>query len=398
MNKHLQLIKEKAKSKQKRQMVDKNKVFTLFDLIFVSCFVIITTLALVFSSPIEIFINKSNNEQVSKITISQGVKAHILNVGQAGCTIVELPNNKILVYDTGLKESFNHIKNYLTKEIETSVIDYLILSHTDSDHIGGAEDVLNLFEVKNIIRPVVKSAHPNFNETNNISNLEDFSVVQDELYANVLNKVYTENAEVFIADYNNIETLNQSFDGDDYNIELYIPTFYKSSNSNDFSIVVTITHQGKTLMLTGDATHKSEKNLLENYALPDVDFMVLAHHGSSNSSSFEFLQKVKPEYVYISAGKNNSYNHPHEETLNKLKLLGVEEEKLYVTYNCGDIVLAYNGQVVQHYLNNHSIKVWYIVVGLYLVVLFSYYPKIKKYIVYTYVKIRRNKKKTNSNI
>ena len=387
------ITKEKALIKKLKNKTNKhvsnNKIFTLFDFIFSICFIIVLTLGFIFAPKIDKKINNVQNEISNRISIEAGVKAHFLDVGQAGCVIIELPNNKILMYDTGLETTSEKIVNYIKKNIKTRVIDYLILSHTDSDHIGGACAILENFKINNIVRPVVKSTHTNFDESLNYININEFSTLNEPLYANVLNKIYQENATVFVADYKNIEQLNNVFDGDECNIEFYLPYYYTSSNMNDFSSIITITYMGKTLMLTGDATERTEKNILKNYSVPDIDFLLLAHHGSNTSSSFEFLQKTLPEYVYVSVGKDNSFNHPHTETLNKLDYLGVKYEKIYLTANCGDIILAFNGSVVENYFNAYKIRINLILTGIGLIILIAYIPKLKKFIKHIVKKKRK---------
>lgn len=368
---------------------EKDNIFNIIDVIFISCFLLAIILGFVFSKTINKTINNITNEVVSKITINNGVKAHVLNVGQAECVIVELPDNKLLMYDTGLEENANYIINYVNKNCETRVIDYLILSHTDADHIGGACKILDRYEIKNIVRPIVKSNHENFKEHED--ELNKITAINDELYAQVLTKIYNENANVYFADYKNVDELNNVFDGQNYNIQFYLPHFYTSSELNDFSSVITITYMGQTLMITGDATERTEKSLLKNYQVPDVNFIVLAHHGSNTSSSFKFLSIVKPEYVYISVGKNNTYNHPHVETLNKLDYLNIKPERIYLTSNCEDIILAFNGEKIENYYDAIKINIILVLIGLVIVVIFVYIPKIRKIFKLINVKNRRKK-------
>lgn len=365
---------------------------SLFDIIFISILLIITIFGMVFSFSLNRVFNNVKVEQTPKISINNALEAHILDVGQAECILVKLPENKLLVYDTGLEENGKFILNYIKNNLNKTVIDYLILSHTDLDHIGGAICLIDNLEVKNIVRPIVKSVNSTFDETNLVANY-NFSALDDETYANTLKKIYEETEFVYEADYKNVENLNNLFDGDSYNIEFYIPHYYTSSNMNDFSSVITITYMGKTLMITGDATERTEKNLLNNYSVPNVDFLIVAHHGSSTSSSFEFLEKIRPEYAYISVDKNNTYGHPSQETLNKLIYLNVKETRIYSTAKLGTVVLAFNGKNIENTFNAFSIKTGYIIVGLWIVVIVLYIPKFKKIKKLIIVKIRRNRAK-----
>lgn len=365
------------KVKQKKRAYSKDKIFNLVDFIFIPLFICVVVLGFVFASNIDLKINKIDKDVVNKITINNAVKAHFLDVDQATCVLVELPDDKLIVYDTGFEENGIYISKFINKTLKRDSIDLLILSHTDSDHIGGAPYLLDNFKVLNIVRPITKSSNEIYNEAE--ENLDNkYTVLNDSLYATVLQKIYAENCNVYESDYKNIEHLNSVFDTKCCNLQFYIPQFYKSSNSNDFSCCLTITYMGQTLMLTGDLTQRSEQNLLDNYSLPDVNFLLIAHHGSKDGSSLKFLQKVLPEYAYISAGKDNSYNHPSYDTLNKLNFLNISQERIYITSESGNILLAFNGAKIQNYIDKINIKTAYILIGIILVVIMLYLPKITK--------------------
>ena len=94
----------------------------------------------------------------------------------------------------------------------------------------------------------------------------------------------------------------------------------------------------------GDATSNVEKDLLNNNINLKSDVLKVGHHGSNYSSTIDFLNEVKPEYAIIEVGKNNSYNHPRQETLDKLKDLNA---KVYRTDLDGTIVATSDGNSIK---------------------------------------------------
>ena len=86
-------------------------------------------------------------------------------------------------------------------------------------------------------------------------------------------------------------------------------------------------------MFMGDASTKTEKEIMSIYNLPDIDVLKVGHHGSITSSSKEFINEINPKYSIISVGKNNRYGHPNNEVLDNLK-----ESKIYRTDEDGSIM------------------------------------------------------------
>ena len=94
-------------------------------------------------------------------------------------------------------------------------------------------------------------------------------------------------------------------------------------NENDSSLVFYIESNTKRLLFMGDASFKSEESIMSQYELEQVDILKVGHHGSRTSSSLSFLKKVKPRLALISAGKNNKFNHPHKEIINRFNQLKI---------------------------------------------------------------------------
>jgi beta-lactamase superfamily II metal-dependent hydrolase len=120
-------------------------------------------------------------------------------------------------------------------------------------------------------------------------------------------------------------------------------TFYSPNESyysdvNKFSPIIVLEYKNKRIMLTGDATIENEQQVLQNFTLPQVDVLKLGHHGSNTSTSSELLAQINITYAVVSAGKNNSYGHPHQETINRLIYSGVSENNIFNTSVNGNIL------------------------------------------------------------
>ena len=104
-----------------------------------------------------------------------------------------------------------------------------------------------------------------------------------------------------------------------FEIECLAPIYTSYGNMNDYSAVVMIRYGETEILFTGDAEKTSELEMLaQNKEALDADILKVGHHGSSTATSEEFLDAATPEYAVISCGKNNQYNHPHSEVIERL--------------------------------------------------------------------------------
>jgi len=101
--------------------------------------------------------------------------------------------------------------------------------------------------------------------------------------------------------------------------KLYFLQTKEYDNENDNSNVIYTELNGYKFMFMGDASSITEKEILNEYNLPDIDVLKVGHHGSKTSSSIEFIDEINPEYSIISVGKNNRYGHPNKEALENLE-------------------------------------------------------------------------------
>lgn len=246
---------------------------------------------------------------------------HFLDVGQADSMIV-VDGGKVLMIDTGdwpSGETKTYMLNYI-RNLGISEIDYLVLTHPDADHIGGAPEVINNFTVKNCIMPNATSTSKTFERT--LDALEDRNV-------NVILPV----------------------PGTDYTLEnatfrILAPLKDNYNDSNDHSVVLRLLYGERSILFTGDAEKLSEADMVARYTEEDLsaDVLKIGHHGSVTSSSPDFLALVKPSYAVISCGVGNKYGHPHDETIYRLEALNIP---IYRTDRQGTIVLKTDGTTLE---------------------------------------------------
>ena len=278
---------------------------------------------------------------------------HMVDVGQGDCIILQLPDGKTMIIDGGKRSAKNIVLNYI-ESAGIKVFDYLILTHTDEDHVGSLDDVLLNTTVKNIYMPDI-----------------DTSVITTKVYRDFNDAVKKEKAEEGAAvHYNAVgQTIVSGDEANPYCFYWFTPSetllkkLRKSQNAhtvNSVSNIMLLEYSGRKIMLTGDATAETEAEFVETlkaglhlnpmtnrtFTVADVNVDILksGHHGSDTSSSAEFVSLIDPEYALISVGKGNSYKHPKDEVLQRYKNYIKDETtgkyNLYRTDECGNVTVT----------------------------------------------------------
>lgn len=196
------------------------------------------------------------------------------------------------------------------KSMGISKFDVVIGTHPHEDHIGGLDAVINNFDIGKIYMPKV---------SNNTKTFEDVLLA-------IQNKGLTVTTPVPMTSF----TL-----GGEVQSTILAPNSQSYSELNSYSIVLKVTFNGRSFIFTGDAEVDSEKEVIAKGYDLNSDVLKVGHHGSVSSTSTDFLKAISPEYAVIFVGVNNTYVHPHQETLDKLNAAGV---KIYRTdLSGGDI-------------------------------------------------------------
>lgn len=249
------------------------------------------------------------NESISNDTELSGdvLQIHHIDVGQADSTLMILPNNETILIDTGhWEDDGQKVIEYLESE-DINRIDHLVSTHPDADHIGGNSNIIQTYE----------------DNEGGIGKIYGSGVQKTtQTYEEYLDTVDRYDKEILIVDNKD----NIPIESDKIDIKLLNPqpkTGREEPNTN--SIVMKINYDGFKYLLTGDAESEVENRLVKNRS-DELDSTVykVGHHGSSTSSTAQFIQAVNPEVAVISSRYNSPYDHPTEEVLNRFDRNGIE--------------------------------------------------------------------------
>ena len=250
----------------------------------------------------------SANSQVSEI-----LEVYYLDVGQGDAEILRIGNDAMLI-DAGTNESTNTLLADI-KNLGITSFDYVIGTHPHEDHIGGMDAIINQFGVESVLMPDVTSA--------------------TQTYKDVMAAVQKKNLSV-----------NHAVSGSHFNMgpvtfSVLAPNSSSYSDLNNYSIVLQATYGNESFLFTGDAQNVSEAEILSKGYNIKSDVLKVGHHGSSTSTSADFLKAVTPTYAVIEVGQENSYGHPTKQTLDKLK---AAEVTVYRTDQNGIIEIKSDGK------------------------------------------------------
>ena len=240
------------------------------------------------------------------------LSAHFIDVGQGDCTLF-VSGDETMLIDSGEYNYRDTVVDYL-KEMGITELDYIVTTHAHSDHMGSMAYVIENIDVENII----------YSEPTD-------SAMSKKFYGDFLDAVEKTDAEIIIAEPDYTFTLGEA--------ECKILAPYELSNEeNDNSVVMLISVDSASFLMTGDAEKAVEKKILEKY--PDLNATILkaGHHGSKTSSHKDFIKTINAETAIICVGEDNSYNHPSEDILkiyeeNKMDIYRTDV-KGTITINC----------------------------------------------------------------
>ena len=227
-----------------------------------------------------------------------------INVGQGDGIVIHGDNGTKVMVDGGSTSEKQVAKNCIVPYLKAEgigTIDYSIITHTDKDHISGILEILennnsNRIRIKNLVMPDINMKDDTYNELIEKAKLKKINVL------------YIKKGDTLSLGKTKIKCI-------------YPETTTTASDKNDYCTVLSVKNKTSKILLTGDISKKIEEKIKddieENYTVLKV-----AHHGSNYSSSEKFLKKVNPKYSIISVGKNNSYGHPGNETMERLRKQG----------------------------------------------------------------------------
>lgn len=234
------------------------------------------------------FLTQNNNDSYQNQMI-----IHYIDVGQGDCILIQA-NNRNLLIDSGPSSNRKDLLEYLEK-LNIKKLDYIIATHPHEDHIGNMDTIIKRYNIGSFYSPKVITSSNTFESM--IS-----ALVDKNLKINVLKK--------------GVKGIDL---GKNVEIQVFSPLENISSdNLNDYSPIIKITFVNNSFLFTGDAEVSTESIVLSENNNLNCDILKVGHHGSSTSTSSNFLTSVNPSVAIIPVGKNNSYGHPTPEVLSLL--------------------------------------------------------------------------------
>ena len=278
-----------------------------------------------------------------------------IDVGEGDSIFIKFPDGKTMLVDCGEKgeKNYQKISGCITQS-GADKIDYLVITHPDSDHAGNALNIIQNFDVGVAFIPDIISSKLVF--------YQNYSEFYQTLIEKEIEKKYSsfysciKGEDYFVAF---LTPTPKAINGSEYT-EFNSAESPTESQSNSLSPIIYVEIRGVRFVLMGDAPEKQEKKALENLKLnaekhyeyyglnvnlENVDFLKVSHHGSADASCEEFLEVLAPNNAIISVGANNYYGHPSTQVLKRLERAN-ENYTLYRTDVCGTVsVKGYGEQV-----------------------------------------------------
>ena len=242
------------------------------------------------------------------------VRVHFVQVGYGDAIVIEMPDSSTILIDAGPPESAKKLSRYLQK-LKIAKLDTVILTHPHINHFGGLTSLVNNFSIGRVF-------------VNGDANA-------DEGYADLKNQLKTKSIP--------IATLRRGMNISNFPKEALLKILHPEktdSDVNDNSLVVYLQFGRTSFLFTGDMEKTEEVRLASSNFELESNILKVAHHGSKNSSTLLFLEKVAPSIAVVSSGKNR-YGHPHQEALDRLasvgaKILRTDEQSTILIKSDGD--------------------------------------------------------------
>lgn len=260
------------------------------------------------------------------------LRVHFLDVGQADSTLIEFPDGQTMLIDGGDVDGDKAILRYLNA-LKIERLDYILLTHTDSDHCGSLATVMEYKEVGRVFLPFAQG-----DETEKAAFQEFVEVLEKNDVESEIAKRYT-----------SVESSDERYP---YTFCILFPYSSSSGGNGDFydnqlSTIAWLDYQGVSALFCGDTSASVLSKLvvedelgafsLKNVDLASTEILKVPHHGSQTAVNSAILEYLNVQTAVISCGKNNYYGHPSGETLAALSALEIET---YRTDWRGNILLT----------------------------------------------------------
>lgn len=255
-----------------------------------------------------------NLTDTSTESLTDTLTVHFLDVGQGDSILITCGGQAMLI-DAGGNNMGTTVELYLKKQ-NIEKLDYVIGTHPDADHIGGLDVAIYKFDCDTIILPDFEKSTATYRDVIDTINNKSYKITRPKV-----GQTYS----LGQAEFTIISPVSDDY-GDD---------------ANNYSVGIRLVYGDTSFLLAGDAEEEAEEDMLNSGQELKADVFKASHHGSRTSNSEEFLQAVNPEYAVISCGEDNSYGHPHAQTLNTFRSMGI---KVFRTDEQGAIIIKSDGK------------------------------------------------------
>ena len=244
-----------------------------------------------------------------------GLEIHFLDVGQADAAIIQCDGETMMI-DGGDAGDSSLVYAYLMRTLGVGYIKAMIATHPHADHIGGLSGALNACTVGTVYSSVTQ--------------------YDSEAFSSLLKYAQRQGISITVPQPGDTFTLGSDV------VEFLAPQ--RSHGSvNDLSLVVRIDYGETSFLFTGDAEWDSEHAMVDSGCELSATLLKVGHHGSDTSSGYVFLREVMPQYAVISVGADNTYGHPADAVLSRLRDAGAT---VYRTDLHGTIICHSDGQTL----------------------------------------------------
>ena len=241
--------------------------------------------------------------------LDRKLNIYFIDVGQGDSTLIVTPNKHTILIDGGDFEKDILLEYLLDRNINR--INFIIISHFDSDHIGGLFEVMNELKIDKVIIPIGMETSENYGR-----------------FKEIIGNKRIKTILVGGGSISTQESSNRLYIEKDLYIDFLWPNNKKLISENilnNNSIVCKLNYKECSMLFTGDIEEIAEKEILQEYknnlSILNSGILKAAHHGSKTSSTKEFLEAVKPKMVLIGVGENNKFGHPNAEVTNRFENL-----------------------------------------------------------------------------
>lgn len=248
----------------------------------------------------------------SQAALDAPLSAHFIDVGQADSTLVRLPDGKTMLIDAGDNKTGIKAVAYLNN-LGIERIDYLVATHPHADHIGGMADVINDFDIGRVYMPDVTTNTKTFESMLDAIEKKNIPVTKATAGVNI-------------------------FKEDGISADIIAPNSLTYKEMNNYSAVVRLVYGNTVYLFMGDAETLSEDEITADVR---ADVLKVGHHGSDTSSGENFILRVSPRVAVISVGEGNSYGHPKDEVIDRLRGSGAT---VFRTDKDGTVVIGSDGK------------------------------------------------------